>query len=359
MHFGLTSEQQLLQQTVRDFAAQQLPAPRLRELFDAGSGHDPALWRGLAGIGLTGLVAPERQGGAGLEILDLALAFEVLGAAALPAPLLGHSLACLAIARGGSEAQRERWLPALASGERIGALAIAEDPDAWEPSQWRTKRSNGSLTGAKTWVPGGGVADLFVVGAEGGELALVERGAAGVEVALLEGIDRTRPLARLELRGAPAEPLAQGAAEAEQVLDAGRVLLAADSFGAAWKLIETTADYTRTRRQFGTPLAQFQAVKHRLADMACEMEPTRGLWWYAAHALDHRPDEAPRAAAMAKAHVTDRAADAARAAVELHGGIGFTWECDVQFWVKRAMFNRAWLGTPEVQRERVARLGGW
>jgi alkylation response protein AidB-like acyl-CoA dehydrogenase len=120
-----------------------------------------------------------------------------------------------------------------------------------------------------------------------------------------------------------------------------------------------TAEYAKVRQQFGAPIAQFQAVKHQLADMATQVEPARGLFWYAAHAWDHIPAEAPRAAAIAKAHITARASEVARAAVELHGGLGFTWECDVQLWFKRAMFDRTWGGTPEHHRARVAALGDW
>ena len=120
-----------------------------------------------------------------------------------------------------------------------------------------------------------------------------------------------------------------------------------------------SVEYAKTRQQFGTPIAQFQAVKHQLADMATQVEPTRGLFWYAAHAWDHLPAESPRAAAIAKAHITARASEVARAAVELHGGIGFTWECDVQLWFKRVMFDRVWCGTPEHHRARIAALGDW
>jgi alkylation response protein AidB-like acyl-CoA dehydrogenase len=137
------------------------------------------------------------------------------------------------------------------------------------------------------------------------------------------------------------------------------VLLAADAFGAAQTLLEQTLAYARAREQFGQPIAQFQAVKHQLADLACEIEPMRALVWYAAHAQDHVMQDAERSAAIAKAHVTDRTLEAGRAAVQLHGGIGFTWECDVQIWLKRCMFDRAWLGNPEQHRERQAVLGGW
>jgi alkylation response protein AidB-like acyl-CoA dehydrogenase len=143
------------------------------------------------------------------------------------------------------------------------------------------------------------------------------------------------------------------------VRDAALVLLAADAFGGASRLVEASVEYARTREQFGVVIGQFQALKHQLADMALEVEPARGLYWYAAHAFDHVPEEAERSAALAKAHVTDVFMQVARDAVEAHGGLGFTWECDVQIWFKRAMFDRAFLGSPSLHRERAATLAGW
>jgi alkylation response protein AidB-like acyl-CoA dehydrogenase len=359
VHFGLTEEQELLQQTVREFAAKELPPARLRAIFESNTGNDPALWRGAADVGIAGLIAPEREGGAGLELLDLALVFEVLGETAMPGPFLGHALALLALVRGGSESQRARWLSKLASGEAIGTVALAEADNAWEPERWRAALSGGRISAAKQFVPHAAGADLLVVGTAGGELALVERAARGVAIEPVEALDRTRALGHVSLEGAAAEPLAGGIELAHALLDAGRVLLAADALGAAWKLIRTTVDYLLTRQQFGQPLAVFQAIKHQLANLATEAEPLRGLVWYAAHAFDHLPAERAATAAAAKAHVTDRAVDVARMCVELHGGIGFTWECDVQFWVKRTMFDRTFLGNPQAQRERIAQLGGW
>jgi alkylation response protein AidB-like acyl-CoA dehydrogenase len=358
MHFGLTEEQLLLQETVRGFVAGECPPPRLREIFDGGTGHDPALWKGLAEIGIAGLTVPESFGGAGLGVLELALVMEELGAGALPGPLFGHALACLAIQLAGSDEQRSRWLPGLASGERIATVAFAESGDAWDPESWQLSGMR-TLGGAKRHVPHAALAELYVVGVRNGGFVLVERGAAGLQIEDERGTDRTRPIFELAFDATPAEPLAGAPSAAERVRDAALILLAADAFGAAWRLVRMTVEYAKTRQQFGTPIAQFQSVKHQLADMATQIEPTRGLFWYAAHAWDHLPHESPRAAAIAKAHITARASEVARAAVELHGGLGFTWECGVQLWFKRAMFDRTWAGNPEHHLARIAALGDW
>jgi alkylation response protein AidB-like acyl-CoA dehydrogenase len=153
--------------------------------------------------------------------------------------------------------------------------------------------------------------------------------------------------------------LENGAAASERVRNVALVLLAADAFGVADRLVKDSVQYAKTREQFGVIIGQFQSLKHQLADMVLANEPSRGLYWYAAHAQDNVAEEAERVAATAKAHITDRTMQISRDAVEAHGGIGFTWECDVQIWFKRAMFDRAWLGTPSVHRARVADLAGW
>jgi len=356
MDFSLSEEQELLQHTVRSFVAKESPPQTVRAIFDGERAQALALWKGLAEIGVSGLVVPESHGGAGLELLELALVAEELGRGAVPVPFLGHALATLALARGGSDAQRAKWLPRLAAVDARATVALAEAGSRWLPAQWSVELATGRIRGEKTLVPEAEGAELFVVGCRGGALALVEAG-PGVRITPEPTLDRGRPLARVAFEGAAAETLAPGGAE--RLIDAASVLLAADAFGAAHQLVRTTAAYVSTRRQFGQPLAQFQAVKHQLANMALEVDPTRGLWWYAAHAFDHAPTDAPRAAALAKAHITDRAQQVARDAVEAHGGIGFTWESDVHIWFKRVMFDRLWLGAPELHRERFARREGW
>jgi len=357
MDFGLSEEQALLMDMVRRFVSKECPSTRLHQIFDSADGFDPELWRGLIEIGVGGLAIPERYGGAGLELLDLALVAEVLGELAFPGPFLGQALAGIAIALAGSDAQREAWLPRIASGELLATIALGEPGDAWDPAQAMARFHDGKLTGRKSFVPLARRADLIVVTLEGNRLGLVERAAPGVRVEAIDPVDRTRHVDAVTLESAPGELLAEPVAA--RVRDAGLVLLAADAFGGGWKMVEMSVAYATTREQFGQTIAHLQAVKHRLADMALEVEPGRGLYWYAAHAFDHLPEESERAAALAKAHLTDRFMSVARQAVEIHGGIGFTWECDAQIWFKRALFDRAFLGNPSSQRRRLARRYGW
>jgi alkylation response protein AidB-like acyl-CoA dehydrogenase len=358
VNFDLSEEQELLQDTVRQFAANECPPNRVRALFDGGEGHDAALWKGLIELGLGAIAVPDEFGGAGLELLDLALVAETLGAAALPGPFLGHSLAGLAILYGGNDLQKKTWLPRLATGEALATIAFDDGGDRWQPDEWSLP-AGPTLSGVKAAVPHAPLADVTVVGTAGGGLALVERGARGLEAKELQGVDRTRRLGELRLDATPCDPLPNGAAAAARVRDAGLVLLAADAFGGANHLLEDSVEYAKTRQQFGVTIGSFQGLKHQLANMAVEIEPARGLYWYAAHAFDHVPGDAERTAALAKAHLTQVYMQTARDAVEAHGGIGFTWECDVQIYFKRAMFDRAFLGAPAVHRERAAALAGW
>jgi alkylation response protein AidB-like acyl-CoA dehydrogenase len=307
-------------------------------------------------LGLGGLLIPDAHGGAGLEMVDAAVIAEVLGRSAAPGPFLGHTLAGLAIALGGSDAQKKAWLPKLATGDALGTVALGEEGGLWAPEEWTF--GGDSLTGTKAYVPYAAEADVIVVGVAGGGLALVEKDAPGLSATPFAGVDRTRRVATLAFDGTPAETL-PGAGAAQRMRDAALVLLAADAFGGASQCVEMAAEYARTREQFGVTIGHFQALKHQLADLALDVEPARALYWFAAHAFDKEPEEAPRSAALAKAHITDRFMSVARGTVEAHGGIGYTWECDVQIWFKRAIFDRTFLGSPAVHRERVAQMGGW
>jgi len=356
--FDLTEEQQMLQEAVGQLLENECPVTHLREIFDGETGHDPALWKGLVEMGLAGLAVPEEYGGAGLEILDLAVAAETLGYHAAPGPFLGHALAALAITCGGSEAQKKKWLPALATGDLVGTVALAEEGGVWQPEAWQLAGGE-TISGRKEYVLCGDLADLIVVGLANGGLGVVEKGAAGLTDELVDGADLSRRFRHLVFERTPCEVLSDGATASGRMRDVALVLLAADAFGGSQRLLEMCVEYAKTREQFGVTIGHFQALKHQLASMALDVEPNRGLYWFAAYAQDHVVDEAERVAAIAKAHITDRFMQVARDAVEAHGGIGFTWECDVQIWFKRAMFDRAFLGTPAEHRERSAQLANW
>jgi len=256
----------------------------------------------------------------------------------------------------GSEEQKRNWLPKLAAGEIIGTVAFAE-ATGWQPDDWKLAASD-TLSGVKNHVPFGSLADLVVVGTKGGGLALVE-GTRGVQAEPIEGADRTRRLDRLQFDQAPCELLPDGPSTAGRLRDAALILLSADAYGGAARCLDMTVDYAKTREQFGATIGQFQGIKHQLANMAIRVDPIRYLYWYAAYCYDRTEDHCERTAALAKAHATSVFTQAARDAVEIHGGLGFTWECDVQIFFKRAMFDRAFLGGPTIHRERAVALSDW
>lgn len=366
MNFLLSPEQLEIQSTITRYLDAECPSTRLHHLFDApDTAFDRPLWQGLIELGVSALALPEEYGGMGLELIDLALVAEVLGSRAAPTPFLGHVLAALAIECAGSAEQKQRWLPRLADGSLTGTVALAEAGDAgqsgdvWQPEQWHMA-ADATLSGHKQFVLHAAQASLIVVGLAGGKLGVVLAGADGMTITQQDGIDRTRPCAALEFAATPYEMLADSSGTgAARLRDAALVLLAADAFGGASRCVEMAVEYAKLRRQFGVPIGQFQALKHQLAEMAVETEPARALYWYAAHAWDRLPEQAVRSAAQAKAHVTDRFLNVARRTVEAHGGIGYTWEFDIQIFLKRAMFNFAFMGAPGLHRARSADLAGW
>ena len=362
MDFGLSQDQVLLKDTVRRWLEAECPTTRVRAVMESEGGHDPALWRGLADLGVTGLQVPPAHGGAGLELLDVALAAEELGWACTPGPFLGNAMATAALLASDDAEAHRRWLPGIASGEVVATVAIGEEGDEWDAAKLATRADGAALHGQKTLVPAATLADVIVVAAQdasGPGLWLVERGARGLEIGALQGTDMTRRVATVTLQGAPATRLSSGRAALDRTRDAGLVLLAADAYGGARRCIDMTARYALTREQFGQPIGAFQAVKHQLADIVTDVEPALSLWWYAAHAWDHLPDRAARHAALAKAHLADLFDRVTRVCTELHGGIGFTWEYDLHLWFRRAVFDRAYLGNAEYHRARAADLAGW
>lgn len=352
MQFHLTEEQVAIQDAIRGTLADTLPSERLHKFVDGDAEVDRESWDALMALGLGGLMVPEDHGGSGLGLLEAALSVEIGGEGAATGPLIGQMLAGLAIAEGGDEDAKAKWLPRLAGGEAMASLALGGD---WLPESWDVSESNGTVSGRVRFVQAANSADFFLVGLDGERLALVGAG-EGVSVEPLDSLDRTRRQSTLVLDNAPATLLS---ADTGRIFDAALVLAAADSLGGAQRALDMTVAYAKEREQFGQPIGQFQALKHQLVQMALEVEPARALVWYAAYAFDSDRDDARRAAAIAKAHLADRFVSIGRAAVAAHGGIGYTWEYDLSIWYRRSLFSRAFLGSPSVHRERAAKLTGW
>jgi alkylation response protein AidB-like acyl-CoA dehydrogenase len=373
MDFGLSEEQQQLKQSARDFLSNECPATIVRKVMAEEDGMPRELYREIARLGWTGLVVPEQFGGAGLGVLDMAVLLEEGGYAAMPGPFLFSSaVAASALALGGSDEMKQRWLPALAEGRAIGTIAIAgESAGAAQDKLTAEAHVNGSgfvLNGVKMFVPYAHVADFIVVAARlsgsssGAALFAVDRNARGVRAQITKNLDLTRRVCRVELKGVElkAEAMLNGGAELiERVGDFGAVAIAADSLGGSERALDMAVEYSKVREQFGKPIGSFQALKHAAAEIVADLEPARSLLWYAAYAQDELRGEAPRAASMAKARLCDIYSRTSDRAVLMHGGIGFTWEHDIHLWFKRSRFNESYFGSPVRHRERVAALGGY
>jgi alkylation response protein AidB-like acyl-CoA dehydrogenase len=361
MEFGLSLEQRQFDDSLRDFLKDRLPMERLRALAEPGGGYDDGLWNGVVELGLPGLLVPERFGGAGLGVLDAAVVAEALGYAAAPVPFAGPMvMAPLALVNSATEAQQDEFLPAIASGE--ARIAVGFSGIAGQTGAASVVLDGGRLNGGVGGVMDAGAATHFLIYLRDGTAALVEADAAGVSVALHRSLDRTRPLVDVAFNATPAVVLDAAndkLAAARRVLDAGRVVLAADTLGAAQTMLDRAVAFAKERVQFGRVIGGFQGVKYMLADCVTTLEPCRGMVWYAAHAQDAMPDEARLTACHAKAHVADVAREVARMTTETHGGMGFTDLLGLHYWFKRIGFNRQVLGGPERCREEAAELQGW
>ena len=358
MDFGLSEEQQQLKTSVRELLAAECPTPAVRKAMASDDGTLPELWREIAKLGWTGLIVPEKFGGAGLGMLDMAVLLEEQGYAAMPGPFLfSAAIATEAVVRGGSEETKAKWLGVLAEGKAIGTVAIAETSD-----RIPTLAKDGRLSGSKVFAPYANLADFIVVsvrGEAGRSLALVDTHSSGVILNRLWHLDLTRRFGLVDFGAAAAEQLSGGESLHRRILDVGAVAIAADSLGGMQRALDMAVDYSKVREQFGKPIGSFQALKHAAAEIVADLEPARSLVWYAAHALDAMPKEAPRAAAMAKARLCEVYSRGTDRAVLMHGGIGFTWEHDIHLWFKRARFNESYLGSPAYYRERVAQLSAY
>jgi alkylation response protein AidB-like acyl-CoA dehydrogenase len=361
MEFALTEEQRLLDESLRGYLSRELSLDKLKALANDANGFAEGKWKALADFGIPGLLVPEEHGGAGLGLLDAAVAAEALGYHATPVAFAGAAvMAPLAVTQLASAAQKGEWLPRMASGEMRVAIAFAGGTG-------QTGVTEATIEGAKLTgridgvIDAAGATHILTLFPDGGA-AIIEIDATGVACELKPTLDRTRPVATVTFSNAAAQVLnASNAAEAaiRRVRDAGRVMLAADTLGASQAMLDKAVAYAGERVQFGRVIASFQAVKHMAAEMATELEPCRALVWFAAHAHDAIPDEAHVAACHAKAHLAEVGRHVQTKATEMHGGMGFTELMGLELWYKRISVDRHMLGGPERCRHEAAVAQGW
>jgi alkylation response protein AidB-like acyl-CoA dehydrogenase len=362
------SERDDLRAVVRELLTERSGSEQVRAALDRPEGHDPDLWRTVVDLGLAGLLVPEEHGGAGAGFADMAVVLHELGRRVVPLPLLsGAVLAATALTAADNTDLAAALLPAVAAGERTIAVAVAGPDGQLAPAtwglRWTPEGGRVRLAGVTGYVLDAPGADLLVVGAVGPTgpvLAVVD--AADVRVDPIVTVDRTRRLGTVILDGVVvgADRLLTEAGAAGPLVDrvqcAGALALAASSGGLAERATEQTAAYARERHQFGRPIGSFQAVKHTCADMVVAVEGCRVAVDLAVAAWSGPDEEAARAASIAKAFAGDAAAAVCAAAVQMHGGIGFTWEHDAHLWLKRAELDQALFGSSSWHRRRVADL---
>src|SRR5213079_3417385 len=348
MNFDFSDEQKQMRDEARKFLAEKCPPKAVREVLDGKAAYDKRLWQGLAEMGFLGVAIPEAYGGAGAGHLELCVIAEEMGRALAPVPFSSTVyLAAEALLLAGSEAQQRKWLPAIAAGEAIGTLALFEGKGNPSPQAVKLNASGGMLNGVKKPVPDGAIADFAIVAARTGSsgretevsLFLVDLKAGGVEAKALASVDPTRGQAELTFTNCRAEPLGsadEGWSIVSRVLDRAAVLIAFEQVGGADRALEMGRDYALDRIAFGRPIGSFQAVKHMLADMYVSATLARSNCYYGAWALSTNASELPEAAASARISATQAFQHCAKNNIQVHGGMGFTWEFDCHLYYRRS-----------------------
>jgi alkylation response protein AidB-like acyl-CoA dehydrogenase len=364
MNFDLTDEQQMLQAAARDFLAARLNSEKIRALAESDDAFSPELWQEIADLGWPGLMVSASHGGQELGTIELAVLMEQLGYALAPGPVLSDTLAAIALETAATDEQRERWLAPLAAGEQRGTLALWDRGAGWTPADitLEAERSNGGfkLNGEKLFVLDAATADFFIVGAKDDRRFIVDRDAPGVTVTPTPTIDATRKQYAVKLDGVEVDEAAAfgGDGAMDDARHRAYIALAAELTGIAQRALEMAVDYAKERKQFNRPIGAYQAVSHRCAQMLLETEGARSAVYYAAWAADNEPETAPLAASMAKAYASDAGTRVTGASLQVHGGIGFTWEHDLHLFLKRANADAVMFGDSRWHRERVAQLAG-
>jgi alkylation response protein AidB-like acyl-CoA dehydrogenase len=373
MDFGFSEEQEMLRSSARDFLAKEAPMTYVRKMMEDEVGFTGDLWKKMADLGWMGLILPEDYGGSGLDFVDLVVVLEEMGRVVLPGPFFSTVvLGGVALLEGGSDALKQALLPKLATGDLKVTLAQLEPSGRWDADgiQLAAKANGGGfvLSGSKLFVPDAHVADQMVVaartpgskGADGISLFLVDARAPGITTTQLKTMDQTRRLGEVVLKDVrvPADrvlgTVGGGWALLDRVVDRGKVGLCAEMCGGAQRVLEMSVDYAKVREQFGKPIGSFQAIQHKCANMLVEVESSKSVTYYAAWAVANDVAEAPLAAAMAKAYCSDAYRHVSGEGIQIHGGIGFTWEHDMHIYFKRAKSSEVTFGDATWNRELVA-----
>ena len=370
MNFAFSPEQEEFRLSLRRFLADKSPAAEVRRLMETEAGYDPQVWKQLADqLGLPGLAIPEEFGGAGATPVELGIAFEEMGRALLCAPFFSTvGLAAQALLAAGDEQAKREYLPRIADGSLLATVAVTEEDGRWDLAAVQTSAAADSaapgayrLDGTKMFVVDGHIAQVLLVVArtdEGLGLFAVDAVDAGVVRTLLPTLDMTRKLARVELNGVPGR-LVSGPGDATEALsralDLALVALTAEQAGGAQRCLDMAVDYAKIRMQFGRLIGSFQAIKHKCAEMLIEVESAKSA---AYHAAGSTPDELGVAAAIAKAYCSEAYFHVAAETIQVHGGIGFTWEHDAHLYFRRAKSSQLLLGDEHYHRERFAALTG-
>lgn len=372
MNFAFSEEQEELRRLARRWLSEKSPSPVVRSLMETETGYDPAMWAEMAQMGWQGMAIPDEYGGAGFGQLELAVLFEEMGRSLLPAPFFSTvALGSAALLEAGSEKQKHDLLSRIAAGETTIAMAFTEPNGRWDETGVEAvaePSANGwSISGTKSFVLDGHTANVLVVAArtpEGVTLFLVEADTDGVARRRLETMDMTRKQAEVTLTNVWVSDdhllgaAGGGWAVIARVLDKAVVNLAAEQVGAAQKCLEMSVEYAKTRHQFGRPIGSFQAIKHKCADMLVQVESAKSACYYAAWAASEDNDELAVVAPMAKSYCSEAFFHCASENIQIHGGIGFTWEHDAHLYFKRAKSSELLFGDPAYHRARLAdRLG--
>ena len=355
MQFGLSESQQMLKDNARKFFAGECPMEEVRRLMETDTAYDASLWTKMAEQGYTGIIFPEEYGGVGLGKVELALLMEEAGRALLPGPLFSTvGLAGAVIESIASPELKKKYLTPICSGDARSTVAFLEANASWNPSDIQMAATNGQLSGEKLFVTDAAVADFVIVVARNGVFAVSAK-AAGMKITLMNGMDMTRKLYRVEFHNTPCERIGD-ASTIEKAFDVATMALVAELVGGMQRTLDITVEYAKMRKQFGKPIGMFQAVQHQCADMYLETESSRSAAYYAAWALEENAPDASVAVSIAKMYASDAGRNVGNRGIQVHGGMGFTWENDVHLYYRRAKSSETAFGDSTFHRERIARL---